>query len=118
MRRLRIPALLVAAVAFAVCAFGAQPQVTSFTLGSAPGQRTIESAQFSEAQVSVKAATGTPDGTVTVKVATPSGGDPVTVATYATPTTVKTYRGPVGAGLTVALTGNTTGTVQITVLLK
>lgn len=72
---------------------------------------------YNTAVVSVSGASAT--GTVTVYVA-PSASSPqrTAVATYATPSTTKTYRGPTSGALVVALTGNTTGTATVTAVLK
>lgn len=73
----------------------------------------VDTAGYSAATVGIKAASGSPDGTVTIKA--DSG---VTLATYATPTTLKVYRGPTSGTLSVELTANTTGTVYAEVRLK
>lgn len=83
-----------------------------------PAQTQIDTVGYQTAQVNVWATSGTPDGTVTVYLVPPGNAGLVTLATYATPTTVKTFRGPAGATLAIALSGNTTGTVGVNVVLK
>lgn len=79
----------------------------------------LDTAWAREAQVTVWGSTGSPDGTVTVYHATPGTGAPaVELFNYATPTTAKTYTGPTGAALEIALTGNTTGKVSVVVGLR
>lgn len=72
----------------------------------------IATGGYTVATVSIAAASGSPDGTVTIYV------DGKSVYTYATPTTLKVIRGPVAGKLAVGLSGNTTGTVDVTVRLK
>ncbi len=79
--------------------------------------KTIQTAGYGEAQVVVWAASGTPNGTVSIYDATP-GAPLVLLATYATPTTAKKFRGPAGTTLVVALSGNSTGTVGAVAVLK
>lgn len=98
----------------ALPAFG--DQVTTATLNSTTSKTiTVDTAGYSVATVTVLAASGTPDGTVQVYVDGKSLG---TAAQYATPTTTKVFRGPVSGTLVVALGGNSTGTVSVTVRLK
>lgn len=80
--------------------------------------KTIQTDGYGEAQVTVWAASGTPDGTVSIYNAPPSPAPLVLLATYATPTTAKTIRGPAGMTLVVALSGNSTGTVGAVAVLK
>ena len=79
---------------------------------------TVNTQGYKTAQVTIWASTGSPDGTVTISYVPPGGGPWVTLKTYATPTTAKTFAGPAGSTLGLALTGNTTGKVSVTVVLK
>lgn len=65
----------------------------------------------------VSVTSGSPDGTVTGYVLGPKG-EPITVFTYATPTTTKSYRGPAISKFSVVLSGNTTGKVTVTGVCK
>lgn len=73
---------------------------------------------YATAQVTFWAASGSPDGTARVYLVPPNGAPLVLLATYATPTTAKTLRGPAGTSLVLALSGMTTGTVGAVVVLK
>lgn len=79
---------------------------------------TVTSDGYQTAQVTVWAVSGSPDGTVRIYSRAPSGAPLVLLATYATPTAAKTFRGPAGVGIVVALSGNSTGTVGAVVVLK
>ena len=78
---------------------------------------TIDVSEFSTGAVTIAANTGSPDGTVTIYDTSP-GGDLIAVGTYATPSTPKKWSGPVFSKLTIVLSGNTTGTVDVWVELK
>lgn len=79
---------------------------------------TVATQGFKTAQVTIWAASGSPDGTVTIYYVPPNGGQWVTLKTYATPSAAKTFAGPVGTTLALALSGNSTGTVSANVVLK
>lgn len=85
---------------------------------TAPAQTVVDTSGYQTAQVSIWAASGSPDGTVTIYLVPPGDGPLMALASYATPTTVKTFRGPAGVRLAVALTGNSTGTVAAYMVLK
>lgn len=71
-----------------------------------------------EVQVTV-VGNSTPDGTVTTYTCpTRATAGCVAVATYATPTTARTYVGTSSPFLYVTLTGNTTGNVDVYVIVK
>lgn len=71
-----------------------------------------------EAQVTV-IGNSSPDGTVTISTCPNRDTDGcVVVATYATPSAAKTYAGTSSAQLYITLTGNTTGNVDLYVVLK
>jgi hypothetical protein len=110
-------ALALAAVLLAGTAT-ADKIVWVWTAQGTPAQTTVDTSGFQTAQVSIWAASGSPDGTVTIYLVPPGNAQLVTLATYATPTTVKTFRGPAGSTLAIALAGNTTGTVAANVVLK
>lgn len=92
--------------------------VTVFNGQATSKSTVVDTAGYAEAQVTVWGASGSPDGTVTVYHSTPSGAPLVALATYATPSAAKTFRGPVGTAIVVTLTGNTTGTVSVVAVLK
>ena len=77
----------------------------------------VDATGFKSAVVTVWAASGSPDGTVRIYSA-PPGAPLVLLATYATPSAAKSFRGPVDAGVVVTLTGNTTGKVSVVAVLK
>lgn len=77
--------------------------------------KTIDTSTYKEAIVTVSGAS--PDGTLTVYVESVKG-ERVAVATYATPSTAKTWIGPTGYRLTLALTGMSTGSVTVSVGLR
>ncbi len=83
-----------------------------------PAQTIVDTTGYQTAQVTIYATSGSPNGTVTLYLVPPGNPGLVTLATYATPTTPKTFRGPAGITLAIALTGNTTGTVGVNVVLK
>lgn len=71
-----------------------------------------------EAQVTV-IGNSSPDGTVTIYTCpNRETAGCVAVATYATPSAAKTYAGTSSSQLYVTLTGNTTGNVDLFVVLK
>lgn len=106
-----------------VVAFTARADVafTAFDASGTNGTYVQNTAGYKTISVTVLAASGSPDGTVTVYVV-PGGTDSVAkrvaVATYATPTTAKTYYGPATGAVVIELTGNSTGTVTVTGVLK
>ena len=116
-----IVAVFAGAAALVIC-LAAQADVgfIAFNTGT-NGTYFINTNNYKSANVTVVAASGTPDGTVTIYTV-PGGVDDVSkrvqVEQYATPTTAKAYIGPCQGGLVITLTGNTTGTVSVTGSLK
>lgn len=92
--------------------------VTVWTAQPAPAQTEIDTSGYQTAQITIWATSGSPDGTVTIYLVPPGGAPLVSLASYATPSAVKTFRGPAGTRLAVALTGNTTGEVAAYAVLK
>lgn len=92
--------------------------VSVFTGQDANGAVVVDTAGYGEAQVTIWSSAGTPDGTVTVYHSTPAGAPLHALASYATPTTAKTFRGPVGTAIVVALSGHSTGEVSAVAVLK
>lgn len=92
--------------------------VSIWTAQATNTSASVDTAGYGEAQVTVWAVSGSPDGTVRIYSAAPSGAPLVLLATYATPATAKTFRGPAGTGIVVTLTGMTTGTVGAVAVLK
>ena len=92
--------------------------VTVWTAQAANISSTVLTDGYQTAQVTIWAKSGSPDGTVKVYSQAPAGAPLVPLATYATPTTAKTFRGPAGISIVVALSGNTTGTVGAVAVLK
>lgn len=94
---------------------------TAFNNTGTNGTYFINTANYKSANITVLAASGSPNGTVTVYTV-PGGVDDVAkrvqVEQYATPTTAKAYIGPTQGGLVITLTGNSTGTVSVTGSLK
>lgn len=91
---------------------------TIWTAQATNTSASVDTAGYGEAQVTFWAVSGSPDGTARVYLQPPSGAPLVLLATYATPTTAKTFRGPAGTGIVVTLTGMTTGTVGCVAVLK
>lgn len=89
-----------------------------WTAQTAPAAVAIPTDGYQTAQVTIWVVSGSPDGTVTIYSQPPGGAPLVALKTYATPTTAKTFRGPAGTGLVVALSGNTTGAVGAIAVLK
>lgn len=90
--------------------------VKTATLNSTTAKTvSYDTAGYQVATVDVSAASGSPDGTVQIYVNEVSVG---TGGVYATPTTKKSFRGPVTGTIRISLTGNSTGTVAVTVTLK
>ena len=112
---------LVAIVALlATFAVGAEVVSFSQVWDNQPTNATIfvPTPSGNEAQVTI-IGNSTPDGTVTVYTCpNRSTAGCVAVATYATPTTAKTYFGTSSPQLYVTLTGNTTGSVDVLLVLK
>ena len=92
--------------------------VTVWTAQATNVSTAVDTAGYQTAQVTVWAVSGSPDGTVRVYSQAPAGAPLVLLATYATPTAAKTFRGPAGSGIVIALSGNTTGTVGAVAVLK
>lgn len=109
----RILRALLALALFAPPAFA--DKVTSVVLTTAANSISVPTDGYQVATVAISAATGTPDGTAIIYVDGKSMG---TGGTYATPTTVKVFRGPVAGNLRVVLAGNSTGTVNVELRLK
>lgn len=91
---------------------------TVWTAQATNTSTTVLTDGYQTAQVTIWAASGSPDGTARVYLVPPNGAPLVLLATYATPTTAKTFRGPVGTSLVLALSGMSTGTVGASVVLK
>ncbi|MDQ5976067.1 MAG: hypothetical protein QG661_3276 [Actinomycetota bacterium] len=106
--------LLVALPLFAA----ADKVVSVWTAQATNTSASVETSGYQTAQVTFWAVSGSPDGTARVYSAAPNGAPLVLLATYATPSTAKTFRGPAGTGIVVTLTGMTTGTVGAVVVLK
>ncbi len=92
--------------------------VTVWTAQATNTSTTVLTDGYQTAQVTIWAASGSPDGTARVYLVPPAGAPLVLLATYATPTTAKTFRGPAGTSLVLALSGMTTGTVGCVAVLK
>ncbi len=92
--------------------------VTVWTAQATNTSSTVVTDGYQTAQVTFWGASGSPDGTARVYLVPPNGAPLVLLATYATPSTAKTFRGPAGTSLVLALSGMTTGTVGATVVLK
>jgi len=90
-------------------------KVTSVVLTTAANSISVPTDGYHVATVTISAASGSPDGTAIIYVDGKSMG---TGGTYATPTTVKVFRGPVAGNLRVVLSGNSTGTVNVELRLK
>ena len=115
----KIICALVLAVALASVAFAATDKVVPiWTAQGTNTSATVATDGYQTAQVTVWAASGSPDGTVRIYSSAPGGAPLVLLATYATPSAAKTFRGPAGASLVVTLTSNTTGTVGAVAVLK
>jgi len=103
----------------ALPALAATDKVVTVWTGQATNVSTaVASDGYQTAQVTFWAKSGSPDGTAKVYLVPPNGAPLVLLATYATPTTAKTFRGPAGTSLVLALSGMTTGTVGAVVVLK
>lgn len=92
--------------------------VTVWTAQATNTSATVLTDGYQTAQVTIWAASGSPNGTAKVYLVPPNGAPLVLLAAYATPTTAKTFRGPTGTSLVLALTGMSTGTVGAVVVLK
>lgn len=92
--------------------------VTVWTAQATNTSTTVLTDGYQTAQVTFWAKSGSPDGTAKVYNVPPNGAPLVLLATYATPTTAKTFRGPAGTSLVLALSGMSTGTVGAVVVLK
>lgn len=109
---------LLALALLAAPAFAADKVEPIWTAQATNTAKTIQTAGYGEASVTIWAASGTPNGTVSIYSQAPNGAPLVLLATYATPTTAKTFRGPVVTAIVVALSGNSTGTVGAVAVLK
>ena len=111
--------ILVLLLVLALPALAATDKVVTVWTAQATNTSTaVPSDGYQTAQVTIWAASGSPDGTVRIYSQAPGGAPLVLLATYATPTAAKTFRGPAGTGIVVALSGNTTGTVGAVAVLK
>ena len=111
--------LAILLLVLALPALAATDKVVTVWTGQATNTSTaVASDGYQTAQVTIWAKTGSPDGTVKVYSQAPAGAPLVLLATYATPTTAKTFRGPAGTSLVLALSGMSTGTVGAVVVLK
>lgn len=88
-----------------------------FDGASTDASHEIDVSDYMTGAVTVAANTGSPDGTVTIYDTSP-GNDLIAVATYATPSAPRKWSGPVFSKLTIVLSGNTTGTIDVWVELK
>ena len=82
---------------------------------------TIDTAKYQECVISCVKNTGSPDGTFnayTVPDPNTATVGRVAVATYATPSTIKTWTGPTAGGLVIELTGNSTGSIDAWVQIR
>lgn len=111
----KIISALALVVALVAAPLGLADQVNTATLTTAAPSVSYSTVGYAVANVSVEKLSGSPDGTVQIYVDGYSVG---TGGAYATPTTKKIFRGPVGGQITVILSGNTTGTVAVEVRLK
>lgn len=84
---------------------------------AAPSSGPLDTSIYLRYQVTLAAASGTPDGTVTIYTIAPTG-DQIAMSTYATPTTAKTFVGECQTKLLINLSGNTTGTVRYVVRVQ
>lgn len=115
----KLSAVLVIVIVFVLALpASADKVVTVFSGQDVPKSVAVDTTGYQTALVTIWAASGTPNGTVTIYSAPPNGAPLVSLTSYATPTTAKTFRGPVGAGLVIVLAGNSTGTVSTSVVLK
>ena len=96
MRKLFLALLLLAFPAFA-----ADKVVSVWTAQEENVATAVVTEGYQTAQVTIWAVSGSPDGTARVYSAAPGGAPLVLLATYATPTTARTFRGPAGTGLVV-----------------
>lgn len=111
--------LCVLLLLLSIPALAATDKVVTVWTGQATNISTaVASDGYQTAQVTIWAKSGSPDGTVRVYSQAPAGAPLVLLATYATPTTAKTFRGPAGTDIVVALSGNTTGTVGAVAVMK
>lgn len=81
-------------------------------------QETIDTRGYWDAQITIWASSGTPNGTVYVYADDGPDAPIVELAKYATPTAAKKFAGKPGLAIRVVLSGNTTGTVGVKVVLK
>ena len=114
----RVIVFLLALALLTAPAFAADKVEPIWTAQATNTSKAVQTAGYGEAQITVWAASGSPDGTVSIYNAPPAPAPLVLLATYATPTTAKTFRGPAGTTIIVALSGNTTGTVGAVAVLK
>lgn len=84
----------------------------------ANAQATVDTRGAWDAQVTIWGSSGTPDGTVTVYADDGPDAPQVLLASYPTPTSAKKFAGKQGLAIRIVLSGNTTGTVGVKVVLK
>lgn len=84
----------------------------------ANAQATVDTRGYWDAQVTIWGSGGTPDGTVTVYADDGPDAPQVQLASYPMPTTAKKFSGKPGLAIRIVLSGNTTGTVGVKVVLK
>ena len=115
----KLSAVLVIVIVFVLALpASADKVVTVFSGQDVPKSVAVDTTGYQTALVTIWAASGTPNGTVTIYSQPPLGAPPVALATYATPTTAKTFRGPVGASIVVSITGLSSGTISAVAVLK
>lgn len=113
-----VPAVVLALLLVFAPLAAADKVVTVWAAQATNTSTSVSSEGYQTAQVTVWAVSGSPDGTVRIYSQAPSGAPLVLLATYATPSAAKTFRGPAGVGIVVTLTENTTGTVGAVAVLK
>lgn len=84
----------------------------------ANAQATVDTRGAWDAQVTIWGSSGKPDGTVTVYADDGPDAPQVLLASYPTPTSAKKFAGKPGLAIRIVLSGNTTGTVGVKVVLK
>ena len=115
-RRITLFALLITFLAWGTPGDAASERLV-WSAQTTDATEVIETRDASVAQVTIWAASGSPDGTVTI-YKSDSNAPEVKLAEYAKPTSAKCLSGPVGMRLRIALTGMSTGAVGVKVVLK
>lgn len=106
------------ALLFAARTARADTAMLIWSTQGANAQATVDTRGAWDAQVTIWGSSGTPDGTVTVYADDGPDAPLVQLASYPTPTTAKKFAGKPGLAIRIVLTGNTTGTVGVKVVLK